>query len=118
MMSTISTPQPDLEKRGGPPLAVALMAKLGRRPRFAVCGASAMVGGVCSPGGVAMVVVRFVGWLLIIAALAVLLNEAWGWYRNGQWATISAGKLWFDLHRDSLLLAQPAIERHVARWLW
>src|SRR5262249_61472331 len=68
--------------------------------------------------GVAMVVVRFVGWLLIIAALAVLLNEAWGWYRNGQWATISAGKLWFDLHRDSLLLAQPAIERHVARSLW
>jgi len=28
------------------------------------------------------------------------------------------GKLWSDWHQESLLLLQPAIERHVAPWLW
>ncbi len=28
------------------------------------------------------------------------------------------GQRWFDLHKDSLLLVQPAIERHIAVWLW
>jgi hypothetical protein len=28
------------------------------------------------------------------------------------------GEWWFRLDRDSLQLAQPAIERHVAVWLW
>ena len=65
-----------------------------------------------------MIVLRLIGWVLIIAALAVLLNEAWGWYQSGAWRPLAAGKLWFDLDRGSLLLAQPAIERHVARWLW
>lgn len=65
-----------------------------------------------------MIVLRFLGWLLIIFALAVLLNDAWRSYQVGHWTMIRAGQLWFDLDRDSLQLAQPAIERHVARWLW
>jgi hypothetical protein len=28
------------------------------------------------------------------------------------------GELWFMLHRDSLQLLQPAIERHLAPFLW
>jgi hypothetical protein len=28
------------------------------------------------------------------------------------------GAWWFALHRDSLQLLQPALERHVAIWLW
>lgn len=28
------------------------------------------------------------------------------------------GAWWFALHRDSLQLLQPALERHVAVWLW
>ena len=65
-----------------------------------------------------MVVLRFLGWLLIILALAVLLNDAWHAWQVGRWSMMQAGQLWFDLDRDSLQLAQPAIERHVARWLW
>ena len=66
-----------------------------------------------------MVVLRLAGWLLILAALAVLLlHDVWGWHQTGTWRMIPAGTLWFDLHRASLLLAQPAIERHVAVWLW
>jgi hypothetical protein len=30
----------------------------------------------------------------------------------------TVGEWWFRLDRDSLQLAQPAIERHVAVWLW
>jgi len=29
-----------------------------------------------------------------------------------------SGRGWFELHKNSLLLVQPAIERHVAAWLW
>ena len=65
-----------------------------------------------------MVVLRLVGWLLIVAAIAVLLGEAWAWHQTGAWRWTPAGKLWFDLDRYSLNLAQAAIERHVARWLW
>jgi len=28
------------------------------------------------------------------------------------------GLRWYQLHPNSLLLIQPAIERHVAAWLW
>lgn len=28
------------------------------------------------------------------------------------------GAWWFMVHRDSLQLLQPALERHVAIWLW
>ena len=28
------------------------------------------------------------------------------------------GQRWFELHKNSLLLVQPAIERHIAVWLW
>ncbi len=30
----------------------------------------------------------------------------------------SLGDVWFIVHPESLLLLQPAIERHVAEWLW
>jgi hypothetical protein len=67
---------------------------------------------------IAMLVLRLIGWLLILAALAVLLYDAWGWHQTGAWRMIPAGQLWFDLDRSSLNLAQAAIERHVWRFLW
>lgn len=42
----------------------------------------------------------------------------------GVWDMIFAGRLravgewWFMLHSASLQTAQPAIERHIAPWLW
>ncbi|MGF1660702.1 MAG: hypothetical protein ACFCUS_14860 [Rubrimonas sp.] len=30
----------------------------------------------------------------------------------------AVGEWWFRLDRDSLQIAQPAIERHLAPWLW
>lgn len=61
---------------------------------------------------------RAVGWLLILAALAVAGIEALHWWRTGEWQAIPAGKLWFDLHKDSLQLIQPVIERYIWPPLW
>jgi hypothetical protein len=37
---------------------------------------------------------------------------------TGIWPAAPLGQVWADIDRQSLLLAQPAIERHVAAWLW
>ncbi len=61
---------------------------------------------------------RLIGWLLILAALGLLAWEAYGWAHDGEWKLVAAGQLWFDLHKDSLLLVQPAIERYLWPSLW
>ena len=66
-----------------------------------------------------MRLLRLIGWLLILAALAVLLwYDVWGWYQTGTWRMVRAGQVWFNLDRSSLNMAQAGIERHVARFLW
>jgi hypothetical protein len=63
------------------------------------------------------------GWILIavLSGLA-LLFAAWDVmdYAAGTqpFKTAPLGQRWFELHKDSLLLIQPAIERHIAAWLW
>jgi hypothetical protein len=65
-----------------------------------------------------MIVLRIVGWLLVLAALIVAGREAVAWFVTGHWTIIPAGQVWAEIHRESLLLAQPAIERHVLPELW
>jgi hypothetical protein len=52
---------------------------------------------------------------LIMIGLA-LLAGAFDLVQTG--ALRALGSWWFMLHRDSLQLLQPALERHVAVWLW
>jgi hypothetical protein len=69
----------------------------------------------------AMIVGRIIGWLLIVAAVAVLVRDALAWIDGGSFALIAAGELWFRLHQDSLQIAEPAIARHIpyiGPWLW
>ena len=61
---------------------------------------------------------RAVGWLLILAALAAVGRDFFAWLDTGTWASVPFGQVWFDLHKDSLLLLQPALERHVSPFLW
>jgi len=78
-----------------------------------------MVGAFGWHGETAMRLLRLIGWLLILAALFVLLRyDAWGWYQTRTWRMIPAGQVWFDIHHSSLNLAQAVIERYVARFLW
>lgn len=53
----------------------------------------------------------------LIAAVAVAA-EVWSFAAGGKPFARPLGKLWFDAHKDSLLLLQPAIERYLHPWLW
>jgi len=63
------------------------------------------------------------GWIPIIVFLGLaLLFVAWDVmdYAAGttSFKTAPLGLRWFEIHKNSLLLIQPAIERHIAVWLW
>lgn len=65
-----------------------------------------------------MIVLRVIGWLLILAALITLGRDIVGWIHQGHWMATPAGKLWYDLSPGSLNLVQAVIERHIWKTLW
>ena len=65
-----------------------------------------------------MVIGRFIGWVLLAAALAVLAWEVWGALQTGAFTIHAAGQVWYDLHRASLNGAQAAIQRYLLPSLW
>jgi hypothetical protein len=65
----------------------------------------------------AATVLGALGAALALAGLAALAADAVETAGSG-FRLRTLGEWWFRLDRDSLQLAQPAIERHVAVWLW
>jgi multisubunit Na+/H+ antiporter MnhC subunit len=65
-----------------------------------------------------MIIGRFIGWLLLLAALVVLVRDLIAWLDTGSFGFVAAGQVWFEISPNTLELAQPAIQRHVATWLW
>ena len=68
-----------------------------------------------------MIVGRVIGWVLVAASIAILARDFIGWIDTGTFALAAAGELWFELHQNSLMLAEPAITRHIpviGPWLW
>ena len=62
---------------------------------------------------------RFLGLVFTaLAILATLIDLSRSADVEGVIVLRPLGAHWFDLHPDSLQLAQPAIERHVAPVLW
>jgi hypothetical protein len=60
---------------------------------------------------------RWIGLALLAAGAALAALDLIGTAETG--ARLRAlGEWWFRLDRDSLQLLQPAIERHVAVWVW
>ena len=61
-------------------------------------------------------------WILIAILFGLaLLFVAWDvmdYAAGNPWKNTPLGQRWFELHKNSLLLVQPAIERHIAVWLW
>ena len=55
--------------------------------------------------------------VLGLAGLAVLISDVLAWVSDGRLRLSALGEWWFWLHRDSLQVLQPAIERHVESWL-
>jgi hypothetical protein len=61
----------------------------------------------------------YLGLLLLLAGAAALARDLWLWLDGDAGFRLqSLGNLWAALHRESLLLLQPAVERHLAVWLW
>ena len=69
-----------------------------------------------------MPILRFLfvllGFVAIFIAIVALAAEAMSFASEGKLFAKPLGKLWFDYHKDSLLLLQPAIERYLHPWLW
>ncbi|HEX9491201.1 MAG TPA: hypothetical protein VF930_13010 [Stellaceae bacterium] len=61
---------------------------------------------------------RIIAVLLLIGAALVTLQDAIGWYTTGVFEPTVVGTLWHKYSPNTLLLAQPAIQRHVSPWLW
>lgn len=65
-----------------------------------------------------MVLLRAVGWALIVLGLLVLGRDLWGWAAGAPFHLTAGGELWFRLDQGSLNLTQAVIQRHVAPALW
>lgn len=61
-----------------------------------------------------MFVGRIIGWLLVAAALVVVGRDLFAWWDRGSYAAISARDLWAQLHPESQLALQPAIQKMTA----
>ncbi len=61
---------------------------------------------------------RFLGLWILAAAFVWLVIDGTKSIAGNAISVTQLGKTWYDLNPNSLQLLQPAIERHVAVWLW
>lgn len=66
--------------------------------------------------------IRRIAWILVALfgglALLFFVLDALGYSMSGVWQMTALGQRWFEFHKNSLLLIQPAIERHLSPALW
>jgi hypothetical protein len=65
-----------------------------------------------------MIVGRIIGWLFVLAAVAAAARDIAAWIDIGVFDPLPLGQLWFDLHVDSLNLAQAVTQRYLFPELW
>ena len=61
---------------------------------------------------------RFFGLLFFAGAFIFLIYDGTKSIADHSLYVTPLGYVWASIHQNSLLLLQPAIERHVAVWLW
>jgi hypothetical protein len=61
---------------------------------------------------------RAFGLLLVAAAFFFFVYDGTQWIANGKFSKTSVGYIWNQVNQNSLLLLQPAVERHLSPWLW
>lgn len=61
---------------------------------------------------------RAVGWILLLVALLVTIVDLVKWINDGGSVLRPAGQWWFNLHAESLQLAQAGVQRYVLPALW
>jgi len=65
-----------------------------------------------------VIVLRVIGWLLIVAALFALGWDIFLWIHNGRMAFTPTGAAWYHVSPGTLNLLQAVIERHIWKTLW
>ncbi len=65
-----------------------------------------------------MTVSRVLGLIVFLAGLSVLTADATNWFTTKIWAPITLGRLWYELDRSSLNLAQVTTQRDISAFLW
>ena len=65
-----------------------------------------------------MIVGRVIGWILVLAGIAILARDIIGWSDAGIFVFVTAGELWFTLHNGSLNLLQAITQRYIFPALW
>ena len=65
-----------------------------------------------------MMILRILGLVLLLIALAVFGHEVYKGVGPGGYRLISGGELWFMFDGNSLVGFQALIEKNVAPWLW
>ena len=61
---------------------------------------------------------RFVGFLILAGGFIALIYDGTKSIAGSTLVFTPLGQIWNNVHSSSLQLLQPAIERHVAQWLW
>ncbi len=60
----------------------------------------------------------WLGLVVLAAGVGTVLWDATRWAGESAFQISSLGDIWALLHRDSLLLLEPGLVRHVAPWTW
>jgi hypothetical protein len=61
---------------------------------------------------------RALGWLLLFASIAVLVDDSITAFQTGSFRLVAAGELWYRLDTGSLNLLQSVIQRYISVWAW
>jgi len=65
-----------------------------------------------------VIVLRIIAWLLLACAVFAAGLDGLAYLEAGEYAPIPLGQGWATIHRDSLLLVEPGIVRHIHPALW
>ncbi|RCK32279.1 hypothetical protein TH19_19485 [Thalassospira profundimaris] len=65
-----------------------------------------------------MWVLRALGWILLFASIAVLVDDSITALQTGSFRLVAAGELWYRLDTGSLNLLQSVIQRYISSWAW
>jgi hypothetical protein len=63
-------------------------------------------------------ILRLIGFLLLLVAFAVLGHDLLAWRENGVFTPTATGQLWHYVHHASLSAIQEAVQRYIAPELW
>ena len=61
---------------------------------------------------------RALGWLLLFASIAVLVDDSITALQTGSFRLVAAGELWYRLDAGSLNLLQSVVQRYISVWAW